>query len=440
MKDIRFNKAIQDLKNIRMTGSEKQAMLARIVATPVAHASSVQKARSSWTLYSFGSWIGQERWVVASLALIVIIGSSGVASAAAAALPGNTFYPVKVDIIEPIQDVLAMSAESQATWQATKAERRIQEASTLALQDKLDEATQADIEIRLDTHTKAFDRALEKIRESGDEDRADEISVAFQASLGARAQVLEVVADDDRSSRIKENHSDGYSGDKRSIVASLARSRAESVRGSRSSVTEVFVATMMSVGSTPTSNDVSRSASKVSSESTQRVASSSFVRSKKSASRKGSAAYVRRKTSTDKIITDVSKSILETEVASSSLQGKIFDTTIRNLDEARMYIRDAEDYQDRGEDDEARIRIFEAERAAKEAELIFKEGLKSRKSTSRDDTKKPVSKRRFESLSSSALNSIEKSEGSSIRKHIDQEKDRGERRSVKREKDSRKED
>ena len=441
MKDNRFNNAIHDLKNIRMTGDEKQAMLARIVATPVV-STSARQVRSPWTIYSFGSWVSHHTWVVASLVLVVIAGSGGVASAAEAALPGSSLYTVKVDIIEPIRDVLAVSAESQATWQAAKAERRIQEASTLALEGALDDTTQADIETRLDQHARDFDRALEKVREQGGEDRADEIRVAYRAGLGARAQVLEVIAENDssmskRSARSIENHED-----KRVIVASIARSRAESSgNGSGSMDAAPMAATMslmMSTESVPVSSDAAVPVAKMAVQPISSEDSSSTVRAQASVSPKDAAVYARRKASAHKLITDIAAHITETQSATDSLQGKLLDTTARNLDEARAYIREAEDYQRQGRDDEARTTILEAERAAKEAELLFREGVKSKKSGSWKGRKESLRTQQSESLTSSVGTSVRDDESRSSGKT--QKEDHEQERSGRKGRDTRKED
>ncbi|MEK7646142.1 MAG: DUF5667 domain-containing protein [Patescibacteria group bacterium] len=455
MKDNRFNKAIEDLKHIRMTDTEKNAMRARIVAMPVAQSEATPRhVKSPWSVYTFNTWVTQQRWVVASLALVIIIGSGGVVSAAERALPGSVLYPIKVDIVEPLRDTLTVSSEGQANWNAEKAERRIEEASVLATTGKLDDTTQAEIETRLDQHTRDFDRALQRVREEGAEDRADEISVAFQAGLGARAQVLEVIAENDapritlqarsmksveddasRSARQAPTEDDEDKQDKRIVVASLARSRAESLRGSRSSgsVAEVPVAAtmsmMMSIESAPTANEAGNvsDASVAPIAPQPQVTPTSSVQSKKSVSQKDPATYTRRKASTDKMIADITARITKTKVAPGSLQGKLFDTTTRNLDEARAYIRQAEEYQDRGQDDEARTQILEAERAAKEAELLFKEGVKSKKSGSQSSTKESVSKVDSKSLTGSAVKSLEKNKKQSSGKIQIQKKDREDR-------------
>lgn len=484
MKDNRLNKAIQDLKGIRMTDTEKKAMLARIVSTPVAQSGAASRSvESPWTVYTFNTWISQQRWVVAGLALVIVIGSGGVVSAAEKALPGSILYPIKVDIVEPIRDTLTVSSEAQANWNAEKAERRIEEASALAVAGKLDEATQVDIETRLNKHAEAFDRALEQVRENGDEDRADEISVAFQAGLGARAQMLEVIAENDTASvspeaspgassntfskrQTRSNQASEEVQDKRVVVASIARSRAESVRWGRTATSDTqapvtaTMSMMMSVEPESVANDVSsdatvtpeapsieKSAAKMAPQpQTPQVESESTstpsAQSKKSVSQKDLATYARRKASADKRILDITARINKIKVAPGSLQGKLFDTTTRNLDEAKNYIREAQELEERGADDEARVRILEAERAAKEAEILFNEGVKSKKSEGKDSAKEEVSKNDSGNLTSTAIKSLEKDrhKRQSSGKVQIEKRDRGEDREGSKKRDFRKDD
>src|SRR6185369_12191975 len=66
------------------------------------------------------------------------VGVGGVTSyAAAGALPGDAFYPIKVSVIEPMTGALAISPEAKAAWHVSLAETRVREVEELAAQDKL---------------------------------------------------------------------------------------------------------------------------------------------------------------------------------------------------------------------------------------------------------------------------------------------------------------
>lgn len=84
---------------------------------------------------------------------ISVIGA-GTAAAAENSLPGDTLYPIKVGITEPLRGALAISPEAKAEWAIDRAERRINEINTLAARGSLDEKTRAETEERLDAQVR----------------------------------------------------------------------------------------------------------------------------------------------------------------------------------------------------------------------------------------------------------------------------------------------
>jgi hypothetical protein len=81
-----------------------------------------------------------------SLLALVLVGVSfdGLAYAAEGTLPGDLLYPVKVNVVEPLQGALISTAPgAQIQWHMTLAERRLTEASALASEGKLGSTTEA---------------------------------------------------------------------------------------------------------------------------------------------------------------------------------------------------------------------------------------------------------------------------------------------------------
>ena len=81
--------------------------------------------------------------VVMALLLIFILSSGGVAYAAERTLPGDTLYPIKVDVLEPLQVALATTPEAKASLRMTFAEHRVSEAAILSHEGKLSTSTEA---------------------------------------------------------------------------------------------------------------------------------------------------------------------------------------------------------------------------------------------------------------------------------------------------------
>lgn len=77
--------------------------------------------------------------IVLILALLLGGGTSALAERA---LPGDILYPVKVDLNEKVADLFAVTPKAQAQFDATIAQRRLQEAEQLAAQSRLSTSTQ----------------------------------------------------------------------------------------------------------------------------------------------------------------------------------------------------------------------------------------------------------------------------------------------------------
>lgn len=140
-----------------------------------------------WTLFLY-------RPIAASLVLVLVVGSS-VSYAAEGALPGDALYSVKTNINEPVKVALASSAEEKAEVEIELAERRIQEATALVADDRLDEITEAKLAVALDTHAEAAAVIMEEI-DKDDASAGAELSTRFETRLRAHEDVLAQVRTD----------------------------------------------------------------------------------------------------------------------------------------------------------------------------------------------------------------------------------------------------
>jgi hypothetical protein len=78
-----------------------------------------QKVRSSWRVTPYVRWL-------AAACLVVVLFTAGIFPIAAASLPGDILYPVKLGL-ERVELLLATNAEQQARVNLTQAERRLDE-------------------------------------------------------------------------------------------------------------------------------------------------------------------------------------------------------------------------------------------------------------------------------------------------------------------------
>ncbi|MDO8575878.1 MAG: DUF5667 domain-containing protein [bacterium] len=124
-------------------------------------------------------------------AVLVIAVGGGTAAAAEGALPGDILYPVKVHVNEEVQATLAVTPKAKADWEVARAERRLEEAATLALSGRLDDATRAELDTNLDAHVKSAGENRQQLEDGNDASDASEVRTNINAILIARENILD---------------------------------------------------------------------------------------------------------------------------------------------------------------------------------------------------------------------------------------------------------
>ena len=204
-----MNNFFTELKNSaranKLSQSEKQAMRVRLynyleqnpMGTFAAPAALARPVRSTFFFFS-------PRYMV-PLAFILIIGlGSGTAFAAQGALPGDTLYPVKINVNEAVQTALATSPTAKAEVQAQLATTRLEEAETLAATGKLDANATAALASNFTAHAKAA-QAVTQIIESSDPGTAAQLGADFNSTLAAHGAILTQIGDDSKSDETIQN-------------------------------------------------------------------------------------------------------------------------------------------------------------------------------------------------------------------------------------------
>lgn len=152
--------------------------------------------------------------------LVLVLGSGGVAYAAEGTLPGDALYPVKVDVIEPAEGLLlAGSPHAEAAWQLTLAERRVEEAATLASEGRLATSTEAEIGNRFVASVNAANAA----QGGASTNQTAVADAVFAAKLSAYAAVLATVD--------TERHTDATAALRQMITAQAETAAARASAG-----------------------------------------------------------------------------------------------------------------------------------------------------------------------------------------------------------------
>lgn len=122
--------------------------------------------------------------------VIAIAAGSGTTLAAENSLPGDTLYPVKVNVTENVRSVLAFSNEAEAELAVELAERRIQEAEQLTAEGTLSSEAKTMLELNFDLHNRKLEKNIQELEEQGKADVAARLAAHYEATLNAHDRIL----------------------------------------------------------------------------------------------------------------------------------------------------------------------------------------------------------------------------------------------------------
>jgi hypothetical protein len=129
---------------------------------------------------------------VAACCILVVLGNS-VAFAAEEALPGDSLYAVKVNIVEPVRAFIAVTPEAKAQWASDCVRRRLVEAERLIADDQLTPETWKTLSESIARQTQAAETQIIRLSKKY-APRAAEISAGLHLALDAHGQVFGAVA------------------------------------------------------------------------------------------------------------------------------------------------------------------------------------------------------------------------------------------------------
>ncbi|MFA6392901.1 MAG: DUF5667 domain-containing protein [Candidatus Paceibacterota bacterium] len=191
MKNNKLQKGINEIRNIKMTNSEKELIFSNILKSS---SKIIKPIKSPWLSFSFIMMLKRKQLVYyIIIPLLIILSSGGVVFASVDSLPDSILYPLKVNIVEPIRGALTFSHKNKAKYEVNLATERLIEAETLASQGKLTKTNEKRLNDLLESHTKSLDKALDVVKKTEPKEQTDEIIKDFSSEMNVHAEVLNII-------------------------------------------------------------------------------------------------------------------------------------------------------------------------------------------------------------------------------------------------------
>lgn len=126
-----------------------------------------------------------------AIALLVAAAlGGGVSVAANSALPGDALWGFKTSVNENIQGALTADTKAKADWDISVLSARLDEASKLAAEGKLDANAQAKLSANFDEHAKDVAAKVAALQADGKTSEAADVATRFQATLASHASAV----------------------------------------------------------------------------------------------------------------------------------------------------------------------------------------------------------------------------------------------------------
>lgn len=177
------------LRSVQLPDAVKAHMRAELSAYADLHAVSPRVALQR---SPFSYWAPLSRVFTVLLLMVGVVGGSAYASSDA--LPGDPLYAVKLRIAEPVQTALIPTKEGKASWHAVLAERRLEEATKLAVAGKLDASIEGTITENFALQVERSLAVSDEIREGGNAEVALMVRSDLEARITAHEEIVERVA------------------------------------------------------------------------------------------------------------------------------------------------------------------------------------------------------------------------------------------------------
>jgi len=134
----KFKNLINTIKQTRLTSDEKSDMLKKINAFVEYNPG----RKHSFIFYRVSPYIVRSPFAMAGklasiLILISVVGTGGLSYASAGSLPGDFLYPVKTNLIEKLEEQLAVTPEKKVALRQKRIETRFGEVETLIKEKKI---------------------------------------------------------------------------------------------------------------------------------------------------------------------------------------------------------------------------------------------------------------------------------------------------------------
>lgn len=135
--------------------------------------------------------------------LLLVSVTGGTSVAAKYSIPGDTLYPVKINLNEKIQTFTAITPEEKAVVDTEHINERLKEAEKLSITNRLDDATKTQIETKFTKNLESAMIHVETLNTKGEPLKAERVKTDVENSLQKHKEIVNKLLEKNKTTKAK---------------------------------------------------------------------------------------------------------------------------------------------------------------------------------------------------------------------------------------------
>ena len=167
-----FLKIAEKAKSAKLTERERETLF--LTVDTYVGSNKSQSSRPIKSPFAMGgvlpfvsSWHAHGTRMAIVVLMLVIFGAGGTSLAAQNSLPGDFFYPIRVNVNEEIRAIF-LSSSARSEYEVERAKKRVEEAKELVVQNRMSPEIQDKIATRLNSHIARVQRDIDDLTQKGE--------------------------------------------------------------------------------------------------------------------------------------------------------------------------------------------------------------------------------------------------------------------------------
>lgn len=159
-------------KDLRLSNEEQVFMREKLIryieAHPLQHVSRTSSARKKFPFF----FNMRSKRVLSGIVLLGILAGGSLSFAAEGTLPGDTLYPIKINMNEPVRGAILVSSQAKADWDMRLVERRLDEITKLSESRGASPEVRQTAEEKLANYTDRVKKHIDRFENQNDHEEA----------------------------------------------------------------------------------------------------------------------------------------------------------------------------------------------------------------------------------------------------------------------------